>query len=209
MEFGKHRPRPRLPAGAPRRRALAADLALEGIQLPDAPDGLGGKRRAVGHVDVVELAPHVRPAGRLHDPAILVERTEAGIAVGLQDATEGGQMRARMLALAVGRVAIPHRRRRAAAGRAVIAHVGPQAARLGAAAPRIEHRHRGVVGVNLVAANHVAANGSRQGCEQPCGLAHPIGERGPLELNAGTPVDALLAIQRAVVGVLGDHHLGE
>ena len=42
----------------------------------------------------------------------LVELVEPGIAVGLQDAAEAREMALRMLALAVGAVAVEHRRRR-------------------------------------------------------------------------------------------------
>src|SRR5438445_6224532 len=66
-------------------------------------------------MDVVELAPHMRPAGDLgHGRGLpvrgLIERPETGIAVSLQEAVERGQVRARMLAPAIGRVAIDDRR---------------------------------------------------------------------------------------------------
>jgi hypothetical protein len=40
---------------------LAADLALDVIEETDALDGLRSDRRAVGYVDVIELAPDMRP----------------------------------------------------------------------------------------------------------------------------------------------------
>ena len=61
-------------------------------------------------MDVEELAPHMRPAGRFGESAGLIQLIEPGIAVGLQHAAEAAQMRARMLALAIGRVAKQHRR---------------------------------------------------------------------------------------------------
>jgi hypothetical protein len=60
-------------------------------------------------MDVVELAPDMRPAGDLgHGRGLpvrgLIERPETGIAISLQEAVERGQVRARMLAPAIGRV---------------------------------------------------------------------------------------------------------
>jgi hypothetical protein len=81
-------------------------------------------------VDVVELAAHVCPAGHFGQrgrlPAgALVEWAKAGIAIGLQEAPELGQMRARMLALAIRRVAIDDRRRCPAAIGPFIAQIHP------------------------------------------------------------------------------------
>src|SRR3954462_2052766 len=88
------------------------------------------RERACGLVHVEDLAPHVRPAGHLHGrrgapvPA-LVERVEARIAIGLQKPAEALQVRTRVLALAVRRVAVEHRRRRAAPVGTLVAHVDP------------------------------------------------------------------------------------
>ena len=54
-------------------------------------------------MDVVELAPHVRPAGRLLDP-LAVELIEAGIGIGLQHASEACKVSSRSLALTIGAV---------------------------------------------------------------------------------------------------------
>ncbi len=55
----------------------------------------------------------------------------------------------RPLALAIGRVHEPHRRRSGIGPRPIVANVDPQPARLGLAVPRREHRDRNVVGVDL------------------------------------------------------------
>ncbi len=92
-------------------RRLAADAALDRIKSGDALDGLAGDGGVVGDLDVVELAAHMRPAGRLADAAGVVKMMEAGVAIGLQGPGEAVQMPARMLAFAVRRVGEPHRRR--------------------------------------------------------------------------------------------------
>ncbi len=89
----------------------------------------------------------VRQAGRLDNAIARIELSKAGIAIGLEKATEPGEMGARVLALAVGRIAVEHTRRRGAAKRAVVTHIGPDAARPGPSQPRRQHRHRGVVSV--------------------------------------------------------------
>jgi hypothetical protein len=73
-------------------------------------------------VDVVELATYMRPTRRLGHVA-RIQPGKPGIAVGLQHAPEPGQMPARVLAFAVGRVAIEHGRRRRSAVRALVADI--------------------------------------------------------------------------------------
>lgn len=68
-------------------------------------------------MDVVDLAPHMRPACHLvhgRDAVVsrLVQLVEAGIAVGVQEAAKALQLGLWMNALAVGRVAVQHGRRR-------------------------------------------------------------------------------------------------
>ena len=109
-------------------------------------------------MQVVELAPRVRPAGRFLNRAVLVEGVEAGVGIGLQHAVEVGQVRLRMDALAVGRVGKPHGRRRRCRRWPVVAHIGPQARRSGLAIARRQHRDRRIVGVQLCAGQDVAPN---------------------------------------------------
>ena len=103
----------------------------------------------VGDLDVVELAPHMRPAGGLADAAGVVEMMEAGVAIGLQGPAEAVQMPARMLALAVRRVGEPDRRRGGIVRRAIVADIRPEPAGLGLAVARSQHRHRSIVGMQL------------------------------------------------------------
>jgi hypothetical protein len=106
-------------------REPPANLTFDRVERADALQCFGHNRRAVLDVEIVELAPGMRPARCFHDLPLLVERSEAAIGVSLQDAVVAAQMRLRVLALAIGRVAIPHRRRVATAGRTIITDIGP------------------------------------------------------------------------------------
>ena len=61
-------------------RRAASDLGFDGIECGDALDGLGCRRQRMGNMDLVELAPRVRPASRFDDGSIFVEMLEAGVA---------------------------------------------------------------------------------------------------------------------------------
>jgi hypothetical protein len=159
-------------------------------------------------MQLVEGAPRVRPAGRLPN-AFSVKMTEAGVGVGLQNAAEWRQMVARALAAPVGRIAKEHRRGLFTSCRPVIAHVRPQPAGLGPPAPRIEHRHWGVIGMQLPRRHHIAGQRLEQRIDQPETPAYPFGHRRTLELYAFASVDLRLAIQRQVIGILRNQDVGE
>jgi hypothetical protein len=78
------------------------------------------------------------------------ERSIAGVAVDLQRAHEAGEVAADRLALAVRRVKIDDSGRITAAPSTVIAGVGEELAGLGAAAARVEHRCRRLIGKEFV-----------------------------------------------------------
>ena len=123
------------------------------VQVPDALQRLARNRRVGGDMDVVEVSPHMRPARDLgHARGLpvgsLVKRPKAGIAVRLQEAMEVGQLRARVLGLAIGRIAIDDRWRCPAAERPFVAQVDPKP--LGLAHAGRPHRHRGIVDVQLL-----------------------------------------------------------
>jgi hypothetical protein len=90
----------------------------------------------------------MRPAGRFLD-LLAVELIEAGIGIGLQHASEVGQVRSRALALTIGTVTEEHRRRIDTSRRAIIAHIRPEPPLLGSAAAGAQYRHRGVIAVDL------------------------------------------------------------
>ena len=107
-------------------------------------------------MDLVELASHVRPAGRFLDP-LAIKSVEPRIGIGLQHSGKGRQMGLGSLALAVGRVAEEHRGWVGAGRRSIIPHVRPQPPLLGGAPSWTEHRHRRVIAMELSCAHHVAA----------------------------------------------------
>ena len=96
--------------------------------------------RAVGYLDVIELAPDVCPACGLNDPAAFIKVMKTRIAIRLQDAGEVGEMLLRMLPLTIFRVGEPYRWRCIVSSSAVIAHIGPESRGLRLA--RRQHGHR-------------------------------------------------------------------
>ena len=105
---------------------------------------------------IVELAPHVRPAGGLLDAPIFIELIEACVGIGLQRALKLLQMPLGMFAFAIRRIGKPDRGCGRIAGRTIIANISPQASRLGLALARSQHRHRRVIGVQFARADHIA-----------------------------------------------------
>ena len=97
----------------------------------------------------IELAPGVGPTGRQHD-ARRDQLLEPGIAIDLQGALEPLQMHDRTLGSAIGAIEVDGRRRIDPTPGPIIAGIDPQAAGLGAAASRIEHWDRRVVGEQLL-----------------------------------------------------------
>ena len=118
----------------------------------------------------------MRPAeGQAHGIA-LGHRLVSGVAVDLQDSNEVPQMPQRLLGLAVGRVEIGDAGRIDAAPGAIIARIGEQLARLGAATPGIEHRRGRLVGKELVGRLQPLEQTLMDRAKQEGCLADPVGE---------------------------------
>jgi hypothetical protein len=132
----------------------------------------------------------------------MVQRLEPGIAVSLEQAGEARQVRGWMLAAAVGAVEVDSCRSRLTRERAVIAHVDPQAPRLGPSEPRRQHRNGGVVAVDLLGREDMPPDCRRHRVEQPGRLADPVAQRRAVEFDPLAGVDLGLAIQRQAVAVL-------
>src|SRR5581483_2674365 len=130
----------------------------------------------------------MRPASRFLDP-LAIEPIKAGVGIGLQYAGEVGEVRARALALAIRAVAEEHGRRIRASRRPIIAHVRPQPPLLGSAPARAEHWHRRVVPVDLVSAEHVAADRVHQRLKQCARTADPVGEGRAIKIETLPRVD--------------------
>lgn len=116
---------------------------------------------------------------------------------------EAGEMGARPLGLAVGRVDVGHARRIAAAPGAIIARISPKLPGLGASTSRIEHRRRRLVGEQLGRAleRHEQAFVARP--QHEGGAADPVSQGRAIERNALPRVDLSLAVQRKMIGVFG------
>ena len=114
-----------------------------------------------------------------------------------------------MLALAIGRVAIEGGRRRGRSPSPLVAHQDPQPPGLCLASPGVEHRHRRVVRMQHGAGPSVTADRLGQRQQQEHGVANPVGQGGPVELDAGPGVDHALSVQREVVAIFGDQHMRE
>jgi len=116
--------RPVLPRRQPHVRQPAADLGFYAVQGTDAFKNVGGQRRGNPLVQVEHLAPEMGPARDLGDAAS-IEPVVTGISVGLEEASKSGEMGLRMCTDAVGREAIPCRRRGRAARGAVVDRIDP------------------------------------------------------------------------------------
>jgi hypothetical protein len=118
------RPRPVLPRRQPHIGRPAAELGFYAVQGTDAFKNVGGQRRGNPLVQVEYLAPEMGPARGLGDAAS-IERVVTGIGVGLEEASKSGEMGLRMRTGAVGREAIPRRRRGRVAGGVVVDRIDP------------------------------------------------------------------------------------
>src|SRR5487761_282824 len=87
----EQRPGPRLPNTQPDVNWLPADLVFDYIKSADPCQRFGGGRRSMRQMDVVELAPGMRPTSRLIY-MVAVEMMKSRISVGLQGSGEVLQM---------------------------------------------------------------------------------------------------------------------
>ncbi len=113
----------------------------------------------------------------------------------------------RVIALAVGRVGKPHRRRRRVARRTIVPHVGPQAApswscRCPEPAPAPACRRRAAC-----SAQHIAPDRFHQRRQHAARAADPIGQRRAVQIDAFPLVDLRLPVQRQVIGILRHQHM--
>lgn len=118
----------------------AIDGGFDIVERADPIESFLSNLGAVGDVHVIKLAPDMGPACRLDDTVALVEAFESGVTVGMKHAGEVVQMGTRPLTLAIAGVEEHGRRRTLAAIGTFVAHVSPQAAGLGLARSRGEHR---------------------------------------------------------------------
>ena len=127
----------------------AANLGLDGIEVGDSLERLGGDRRKTAGGDLVEWPADVAPTESQLHLAALGELSIAGITVDLQHAAETLEMGGRTRGLTVRRIDIGDRWRSRSTPWSVVTSVDPELAGLGPAAPGIEHRRGGLVGKQL------------------------------------------------------------
>jgi hypothetical protein len=199
----------RLPEPDPIVRRMTTPVLLDGVEPGDALDGLLGDDRALRLEDVDELAPNVGQAGDLAHAARPIEFVEAGIAVGMDPALVAGQMPRRVLALAVDREPIVGGGRIRAVPGPLVADVRPDPRRLGLPVARGLQLDRRVVGEDRGAAQDVAPDRVGQGLQQRRRLADPARQGRSVEVDALTGEDPALPVERQVIAVLGDQHMGE
>ena len=91
----------------------------------------------------------------------------------------------------------------------LLSGVNPETPGLRPPTSGIKHRHRRVVGEQMVRGEHVLAETPVQRLEPPAGAADPSSERGAREIDAVTREDLRLSIERRVVAIFADQHLGK
>ena len=116
-------------------------------------------------------------------------------------------MRDQSSGCAIGRVDVGDAGRIRPAPGPVVARIRPELAGLGAAAARVEHRCRGLVGKQRARAFERLQEPLVHGPEEEGGAPDPVGQRRAVEADALAGKDLRLPVERQVVGVFGDEHL--
>ena len=129
-----------------------------------------------------------------HDPY-----SDSGIGVGLENALEISQMVGRVLSRPVRRVEEDGGGRSLTAEGAVVANIGPQSA--GDGLDLGQHRHRGVVAMEAVAAHDMLADQFGQRRQGRGAGADPIGQGRDAEIEPFTPEALGLTVQGLVIAI--------
>ncbi len=74
---------------------------------------------------------------------------------------------------------------------------------------RIEHGQRRLVGMQHAFAQHLRLEGLHQWLQLHAAHAHPFRQGRARQRHASACKDALLAVQRQMIGVFGHQHLGQ
>src|SRR5215470_12757541 len=209
LQLFDQRLRERPSLGHPQRRRQAANAVLDGVELAYPPQRFGCDGRVRCFEELIEITPHMHPAGGQDDIAARKQSREAGVAVDVENSREVFQMRRRSLALAIGREHEDRCRRCRAAPRSLVACVHPKPSSLGATATGIEHWDRRIVVKQMIRRKDIRTESFVQRVEPPACAADPCGQRRAIEINAETRKDLRLPVQRRVIAIFADQDLRE
>lgn len=188
---------------------MATDRGFDAIELGDALEGFAGDRSGAGLSELVEAPPHMRPAQGQANLAAFGQHLVAAVAVDLEAAAEAGEMSDRPFRFAVGSIDIDDAGWIGAAPGPVITGISPELARLRPAAAGIEHGRPGFVGEQLGRALQLRQHPFMHGPQQEGGAPDPVGQRRAIERDALARIDLGLTIQRQMIGIFRDQHLGD
>ncbi len=153
-----------------------------------------------------QIASRMGPASDRRDRTRLaiglVKRVEAAIGIGLQNPAVAGEMPFGMRAAAIGRVVVDRGRRRGAAKRTIVTHIGPQPAGPGLSLG--QHRHGGVIAMDPLGREHVMLDEFEQRQQRGRAGADMIGHGRHRKLDALARKLLALPVQRLMIGVFVD-----
>lgn len=195
--------------GQPVRRRLNTHLRFDGIEAGDPTQSLVRQRRIRGLHNLIQLASYMGPPGGEHDVASCRQPLEAGIAIDVQHSLEVFQMRYPAVPPSVRREDVDRRGWRRSAPWPLVTRIDPKPPGLRSSAAWIEDRHWRVVGEQMIGGEHVLAQAIVQRLEPPARAADPAGESRALQFDTVAGEDLRLPIERSVVAVFADQHLGE
>jgi len=173
---------------------------------------LGGDGRAVAVIYFLELAAAMRPtegqrqgpvgAGAPGQPVV------ASIAVGLQDTIEAFQELLGMFAPTPIGVKVDYTGRIFAAPGSVVPGQRPEIAGLRLALARGQNRGGGFIHEQLGRGLQMFGHSIHDRRQVERRLADPAGQRGTIDLQARTAQHLSLAVERRMIGVFADQHMG-
>ena len=192
---------------------LAHDLGLDPVELGDPAQAFRGDRRGVLIEQLAQLPPAVRPA--MGEPQRCVGGPLAGeglvsaVAIHLQHAGEAGEHRLGMRRAAARGIEVDDAGWIRASPAAVVTRQCPEIAGLGSTAARVEDRRLGLVHEQLARGLQMPGQTVDDRLQVERCLADPIGQHRAAQVDPGPGIDLRLTVERQVVGILGDQHMGE
>lgn len=145
----------------------------------------------------------------LRPPLHMAGRNITRIAVGMQHAGEGGQMLPGMQSLAIRTEEVADCGWCRVTMGTAVANIGPQSASPGLALAWLQHRNGRVVTMKSMASEHMVPKLHQQRLQQCAGLTDPVRHGRAGKVDAFPRVNLGLAIERQVIAVFGDQHMGE